>query len=65
VSFFVIEYAVCSRPSWIAELDPRTHAYGVTSDIREARRFPNGEDARHEILRLGLAVDAWIAAEKW
>lgn len=61
--FFVIEYADYVRPSWIAEVDQRAHAFGVTFDIRKARRFPNGEDARNEILRLGLA-GAWIAAEK-
>lgn len=60
---WLIEYEECSRPSWIAD-EIHHHSFGVTFDPRKAKRFTNGEDARNEILRLGLS-SAWRAVERY
>jgi len=61
-SAWLIEYQSCSIPAWISG-DVVNHSFGVTYDPKKARRFTNGEDARNEILRLGLAAD-WQAVER-
>jgi len=60
---WLIEYQEYSRPSWIAE-EIQHNSFGVTFNPLKAKRFTNGEDARNEILRLGLSSQAWRAVER-
>ena len=63
-SVWLIEYEDFERycrPCWISN-DVQNHAFGVTWNPLEARRFMSGEDARNEILRLGLAA-GWVAVQ--
>jgi len=62
-SAWLIEYTHCSRPCWIANL-VNHHSFGVTYNPLLAKRFTNGEDARNEILKLGLSPE-WKAAEHY
>ena len=50
---WVIEHSA-SPPCWIAERIHPVSGYDVTFQRKLAKRFTNQEDARHEILRLGL-----------
>jgi hypothetical protein len=53
---FVIRH-VSEPPLYIAEA--RGNAYDITYQISKAQRFMCLEDAKHEMLRLGLPAGAW------
>jgi hypothetical protein len=61
---FLIAYKTGSSPAFVADLNVERHAYGVTFNPDHARRFVCPEDARHEMLLLGLPSDAWYVAER-
>ena len=52
--YWVIEY-LKSCPCWIQEQGPLT--FGVTYQLKFAHKFVSSEDARNEILRIGLSGD--------
>lgn len=56
---WVIEYNGIP-PCWIADRKGSAAAFDVTFQRSCAKRFLCGEDARHEILHLGLS-SAWFA----
>jgi len=60
---WLIEHQDYSRPCWIADL-VKHHSFGITYNPVLAKRFTNGEDARNEILKLGLAGSVWKAVER-
>jgi hypothetical protein len=53
--YWVIQYASHS-PCWIQE-EERNVSFHVTYQLKFAQRFMSGEDARNEMLRLGLSGD--------
>jgi hypothetical protein len=61
---WVIQYSEVPH-CWIMQGKQRSLAEGgidVTWQLKQAKRFTNIEDARHEILRIGLSRD-WLPIE--
>jgi hypothetical protein len=61
VLIWVIEY-LGPPACWIAERKGKSMAFDVTFQRNLARRFTSVEDAKDEILRLGLSGN-WFAAQ--
>jgi len=53
--YWVIEY-LKNCPCWIQENETPT-AFDVTYQLKFAQKFVSSEDARNEILRIGLSGD--------
>ena len=60
---WLIEYQLYLPACWIAS-EVSHHSFGVTYNPLKARRFTNGEDARNEILKIGLPAADWKAVER-
>lgn len=57
---WVIQYTALP-PCWIREHGDNTVVLDVTFQRKFAKTFTSCEDARHEMLRLGLTTTSWLA----